>query len=47
MLLIFGRLMAKQAKGIPCVFEQYEVLRDGHWEQVNNGVPSDKDVIRF
>jgi len=36
-----------KAKGIPCVFEQYEIHRDGRWEQVNNGVPTDKDIIRY
>jgi hypothetical protein len=36
-----------KANGIPCVFEKYEVLQGEHWETITNGVPSDKDVIRF
>ena len=36
-----------KAKGIPCVFEKYEVLQGEQWETITNGVPSDKDVIRF
>jgi hypothetical protein len=35
------------AKGIPGVFEQYELFRDGEWETVYNRVPSDTDRIRF
>lgn len=35
------------ARGIPCAFEQYEIFRDGKWKTVYNGVPSDKDRIRF
>lgn len=35
------------AKGIPCAFEQYESCQDGAWKTVYNGVPSDKDRIRF
>ena len=36
-----------KAKGIPCVFEHYEVFREGQWIPVRQGVPSDKDRIRF
>jgi peptidase M23-like protein len=35
------------ANGLPCAFEQYEVFRDGEWQQVVNGIPTDKDRIRF
>ena len=35
------------AKGIPCIFEKYEIFKDNRWETINNGIPSDKDVIRF
>jgi hypothetical protein len=35
------------AKGIPCAFEQYEIFQDGEWKTVYNGVPSDKDRIRY
>jgi hypothetical protein len=35
------------AKGVPCAFEQYELFKDGKWETVHNGVPTDRDRIRF
>lgn len=35
------------AKGIPCAFEQYELYQDGEWKTVYEGVPSDRDRIRF
>jgi len=44
---LMDRVDILEAKGIPCVFEKYEVLQDGHWQIVTNGVPSDKDIIRF
>lgn len=33
-------------KGIPCAFRQYEVLKDGQWETVKNGIPSDQERFR-
>ena len=36
-----------KAKGIPCVFEKYELFKENNWHTVNNGIPSDKDLIRF
>ena len=36
-----------KAKGIPCVFEKYDIFQDGHWQTITNGVPTDKDLIRF
>jgi len=35
------------AKGLPCAFEQYEIFRDDEWYEVNSGIPTDKDRIRF
>lgn len=35
------------ANGLPCAFEQYEVFQDGKWELIVNGIPTDKDRIRF
>jgi len=35
------------ANGLPCAFEQYEVFQDGEWHEVVNGIPTDKDRIRF
>lgn len=35
------------AKGLPCAFEQYEIWKDGEWNGVAKGIPTDKDRIRF
>lgn len=35
------------ANGLPCAFEQYEIFQDGKWQEVFNGIPTDKDRIRF
>lgn len=35
------------AKGLPCVFEKYEVLKEGKWESVTSGIPTDKERIRY
>ena len=35
-----------RARGIPCAFRQYEVMRDGRWEIVRNGIPGRADRIR-
>jgi murein DD-endopeptidase MepM/ murein hydrolase activator NlpD len=35
------------AKGLPCAFEQYELFKNGQWEKVYNGIPADKEHIRF
>lgn len=34
------------ARGVPCAFRAYEVLRDGVWEMVENGIPRRSDRIR-
>jgi hypothetical protein len=34
------------ARGIPCAFRAYDVLRDGEWVPVLNGVPRRSDRIR-
>lgn len=34
------------AKGVPCAFKRYERFRDGKWEEVPEGIPSDQDRIR-
>ena len=36
-----------QARGVPCAFRTYEVLRNGSWERVENGVPRKIDRIRY
>jgi len=35
------------ANGLPCAFEQYEIFQDGKWKKEVNGIPTDKDRIRF
>lgn len=35
------------AKGIPCVFKEYELFQNGKWEKVYNGIPVKGDRIRF
>lgn len=35
------------AKAVPCCFERYEVYKYGEWKLVVNGIPSDKEHIRF
>jgi len=35
------------ANGLPCAFEQYEIFQDGKWKTVVNGIPTNKDRIRF
>jgi hypothetical protein len=35
------------ANGVPCAFRSYEVLRDGTWQKVENGIPSSADRIRY
>ena len=35
------------ANGLPCAFEEYEIFQDGEWKRVANGIPTDKDRIRF
>ena len=36
-----------EAKGIPCVFEKYEVYSGNSWEYVYNSVPTNNDRIRY
>lgn len=33
--------------GLPVAFEQYEIFKNGIWEKVKNGIPTNKDRIRF
>lgn len=35
------------ANGLPCAFEEYELFKDGQWVKVTNGIPTNKDRIRF
>ncbi|TCK88044.1 peptidase M23-like protein [Natranaerovirga hydrolytica] len=36
-----------KANGIPCAFEKYEVWEENAWETVTNGIPNNKELIRF
>ncbi len=33
--------------GLPCAFEEYEVLRKGEWVSIKAGIPTNKERIRF
>lgn len=35
------------ANGLPCAFEEYELFKNGSWVKVTNGIPTNKDRIRF
>ena len=35
------------ARGVPCAFRTYEVMRNGSWEKVENGIPHKVDRIRY
>src|SRR5690625_3870693 len=35
------------ANGLPVAFEQYDIFKNGEWEKVYNGIPTNKDRIRF
>ena len=43
--LMDGREPLK-AKGLPCCFSRYELLQDGAWKSVVNGIPKRTDRIR-
>jgi murein DD-endopeptidase MepM/ murein hydrolase activator NlpD len=36
-----------KAQGIPCCFRSYEVLQNGGWHPVQNGIPKAEDRIRM
>lgn len=35
------------ARGIPFVFESYEVKQNNEWVRVHNALPTAKEIIRF
>lgn len=35
------------ANGVPCAFEEYEIFQKGKWKKITNGIPTNKDRIRF
>ncbi len=38
---------AMNAKGIPCCFREYELYDNNRWIRVENGIPKNKDRVRF
>ena len=36
-----------KANGLPCAFREYEIFIDGLWKEVKDGVPTNRDRIRF
>lgn len=43
----YGYEDIKTANGLPCAFEQYEIYQENGWKTISNGIPTDKDKIRF
>lgn len=35
------------AKGIPCAFKEYELFHHDKWVKIKNGIPKNKDRIRY
>lgn len=35
------------AHGLPCAFKEYELYKNGKWQKETNGIPTNKDRIRF
>jgi murein DD-endopeptidase MepM/ murein hydrolase activator NlpD len=35
------------ARGVPCAFRAYEIMRNGSWERVENGIPRKVDRVRY
>lgn len=44
---IMDNLDIQNAKGIPCLFEEYEIYKNGRWKTVYNSIPHSDDRIRF
>jgi murein DD-endopeptidase MepM/ murein hydrolase activator NlpD len=36
----------RKPQGLPCCFREYEVLREGAWELLHNGIPTHTERIR-
>lgn len=43
---LMDRTDLRSARGVPCLFKDYEALRDGRWERVSEGVPGYMERIR-
>jgi murein DD-endopeptidase MepM/ murein hydrolase activator NlpD len=35
------------ARGVPCAFRTYEIMRNGSWERVEKGIPRKVDRVRY
>ena len=35
------------AKGLPCCFREYDLYDNDQWIKVENGIPKNKDRVRF
>lgn len=35
------------ANGLPCAFEEYELFKNNTWQKVTEGIPANKDRIRY
>jgi murein DD-endopeptidase MepM/ murein hydrolase activator NlpD len=44
---LMDRTDLRTARGLPCGFERYEVWEDGGWKAVRNGIPTNRQRIRF
>jgi hypothetical protein len=44
---LMDRLNILEAKGLPCNFREYEVLRDGVWAKVVAGLPGKRELVRY
>lgn len=44
---LMDRADPRHAQGIACVFREYEVWRDDHWERVERSLPFSTDRIRY
>jgi murein DD-endopeptidase MepM/ murein hydrolase activator NlpD len=44
---LMDRSSVRGAKGIPCRFKHYEVLRAGGWFSVNAGTPGRREFVRY
>lgn len=44
---LMDNLDIRTANGLPCAFERYEVCQYGGWVEVINGIPTNKERIRY
>jgi murein DD-endopeptidase MepM/ murein hydrolase activator NlpD len=44
---LMDRANILEAQGLPCRFREYQVLRNGAWEKVTNGIPRKWEFFKF